>query len=174
MGRNMCRRAYTLNAVSVLVTVVLLPSCQDSRRVKAALPARPPVVTVTMDEYHYDYERGIPAGRVVFRFVNTGLLKHRPSLLPLNEEIPPIDQQLRGENRAVVTPFAGVGTTEPGEVSTFAVDLIPGQRYALVCFADDPDGEPHRLQGMNSEFRAGEVIREEMSRAKQAPAKTFR
>jgi hypothetical protein len=39
-------------------------------------------------------------------------------------------------------------------VGAFAVDLEPGERYAFVCFARDPDDDQsHALQGMTSEFR---------------------
>jgi hypothetical protein len=101
-----------------------------------------------------EYDHAIPAGRVVFRFVNVGEEKHRPSLLPLPEDVPPIGEQLRGSERRAAVPFAGIREVEPGESGTFAVDLSPGQRYALICFAIAPDGESHALKGMSSEFRA--------------------
>lgn len=159
-GGGLARIPGILRALSTVAMVMLLASCQDSRTVDAALPPGPPTVVVDMDEYHFQYDPAIPGGRVVFRFVNVGRLAHRPSLLPLSEEIAPIDEQVRGEKRAVVTPFVGVPPTEPGEAASFAVDLNPGQRYALVCFANGPDGEAHRLKGMTSEFRAGAVIGE--------------
>jgi hypothetical protein len=34
------------------------------------------------------------------------------------------------------------------------VDLVPGQRYALVCFARDAEDQSHALLGMATEFRA--------------------
>lgn len=131
----------------------LLGACQASSS-RPALPPGPTVVNVTLREYVFEYDPAIPSGRVVFRMVNAGRLQHRPDLLPLIEELPPIDQQVRGEARAVVTPFAGVAPRDAGEVGTFAVDLEPGQRYAFVCFARDPDdNQSHALQGMTSEFR---------------------
>lgn len=121
-----------------------------------ALPAAPPTVVVTMRDvggYRIDYNPVIPAGRVVFKVVNAGRLVHRLALLPLPEDFPPIDEQLHGSERQTLTPFAGVPDHLPGETATFAVDLAPAQRYALVCFAEDPDGGSHALMGMNSEFR---------------------
>jgi hypothetical protein len=143
-------------AVVVAASVVLATSCRaDSPKAGPPLPKGPPVVVVTMREYRYEYPPVVPAGRVVFRFVNAGQSSHRPSLLPLPEDVPPIDVQLRGSERRVATPFAGVPTRKPGTQGTFAVDLVPGRRYALICFAKDADGQSHSLKGMSSEFRAG-------------------
>ena len=139
--------------VQVAAAIVLAGACSASSSDSSLAPA-PPVVTVTLQEYRLDYDPEIPSGRVVFRLVNAGRIDHRPSLVPLTDDIPPIDQQVRGEQRAVISPFAGVPTREPGEVGMFAVDLEPGQRYAFVCFARDADdNESHALQGMTSEFR---------------------
>lgn len=138
-----------------LVAAMIAPSsCWASAAPEQPLPSAPPVVVVTMTEYRYDYDPVIPAGRVVFQFVNEGSEDHRPSLLPLPEDMPPIDEQLRGSERRAAVPFAGVATRDPGETGTFAVDLAAGQRYALICFAVAPDGESHALKGMASEFTA--------------------
>ena len=120
------------------------------------LPPSPPIVTVTMREHRFEHPTPVPSGRVVFRFVNVGRIVHQPDLLPLAEDLPPIDVQLRGDERTAVSPYAGVPDREPGDVGTFAVDLVAGRRYALICFAEDPDDEEsHALQGMATEFRAG-------------------
>ena len=121
-----------------------------------ALPGGPTVVTISLEEYRFDYSTPVAAGRVVFRFENEGKLVHQPDLLPLGEEVPPIDEQLRGDTRVAVAPFAGIPPRNPGETGAFAVDLVAGQRYAFVCFARDPDDdESHALKGMSTEFRAG-------------------
>lgn len=138
-----------------LLGSVSLTSCQaDKSEDKAPLPTASPVVVVTMSEYRFDYDPAIPSGRVVFRFVNEGQASHRPALLPLPEDLPPIDQQLRGSKRRGISPFAGVYDRRPGATGTFAVDLVAGRRYALICYAQDPNGSSHALKGMNSEFRA--------------------
>lgn len=134
-----------------------LASCQggDSGQAsRAPLPRPAPVVKITMREYRFDYDPDIPSGRVVFRLVNKGRVSHRPSLLPLPENVPPIDEQLRGSKRRGISAFAGVPDRRPGAIGTFAVDLVAGRRYALVCYARDRDGSVHALKGMNSEFRA--------------------
>lgn len=141
---------------AALVAIAALPavSCQGDARSDADLPPAPPVVVVTMREYDFDYAGTVPAGRVIFRLVNAGDVEHHPSLLPLPEDLPPIADQVRGSERRVLLPFAGVFIREPGESGTFAVDLVPGQRYAFLCYMEGPDGESHVEKGMYSEFRA--------------------
>ena len=138
---------------SLLAAAVLGGVACSSSQVPDGSGAGPPVVVVTMREYRYQHPQVIPSGRVVFRFVNDGVLEHQTDLMPLAEDFPPIDQQIRGGNRRVVTPFAGFLPRKPGEIGTFDVDLGAGRRYALVCFARAPDDESHALKGMTSEFR---------------------
>ncbi|MDP8927597.1 MAG: hypothetical protein M3O70_03220 [Actinomycetota bacterium] len=135
------------------VMLALLASACQPARTEPALPPGPPVVTVTLTEYRFEYDPNIPPGRVVFRFVNAGTVRHRPALIPLPESIPPIEEQLHGDQRVVTVPFAGIRGRDPGETGTFAVDLTADVRYALICFARDPNGESHALKGMASEFR---------------------
>lgn len=91
----------------------------------------------------------------MFRVVNSGNVEHSFTLLPLDEDIPSIEEQVRGDERRAVTPFARLPASRPGQERTVAVDLVPGHRYALICTLLDPDGEQHALKGMTSEFRAG-------------------
>jgi len=114
------------------------------------------VVVVTMRDiggHRLDYNPVIPGGRVVFKVVNAGSLPHRLALFPLPEDFPPIAEQLTGAERRPITPFAGVPDHLPGQTATFAVDLSPGRRYAMVDFGDDEDGVSLALKGMSSEFR---------------------
>jgi len=111
------------------------------------------VVTVVLREYRFKLDKAVPAGRVVFRLRNAGRLEHRPALLPLADDLPPLDQQLRGGQRAAIAPFAGTSTRPPGTTAAFAVDLAPGTRYGLICFIRDQDGVSHAVKGMNLEFR---------------------
>lgn len=120
------------------------------------LPDPPAVVLVTMSNYSLQYRRDVPAGRVVFRFVNSSPDVHHPTLLALPDDLPPFDAQLHGSERRVLTPFAGTDNLNAGETSTFAVDLVKGRRYGLASFAAGDDGVSDAFKGMNSEFRAGE------------------
>lgn len=119
----------------------------------APLPGSPPVAVVTTGEYRFQHDGVIPGGRVVFQVRNEGSLWHQLSILPLSDDLPPIDQQLKGSERSVIRPFAGVAPQPPGDGGSFAVDLERGQRYALVCFVRDPDNATHAVKGMSLEFR---------------------
>lgn len=94
----------------------------------------------------------VPVGRLVFRITNAGAAEHSVVLVSLPEDVPPIGEQLRSDDRRGVPTFAKVPARPPGSNDTFAVDLPPG-RYALVCFVTDPDGVSHAAKGMASEFR---------------------
>lgn len=141
--------------VAVLILTSTVGGCGRSGPARAfeARPA-PPVVGVTMQEYRFEHPPQIPSGRVIFEIRNSGREQHKLALLPLDEQLPPLDAQLRGSERRIITPFAGIPPRQPGRTGTFAVDLVPGQRYALVCFLSTPAGELHALKGMNAEFRA--------------------
>lgn len=108
-----------------------------------------------MQDYAFEFDAPQQAGRVVFELTNDGDELHDVNLLPLPEDTPPIDEQLHGDQRRQVRNFAEVQPLQPGETGTFAVDLEPGRRYALICFQTDDGDRPHALQGMNAEFRAG-------------------
>lgn len=135
---------------------LLLTTCEGSSSHHGApLPRGAPEVDVVMREYSFGYKRPVPAGRVVFRIQNRGTVVHYLTLVPLPEDMPPIDVQLHGPTRRNLPEFAGIRPHSPGTSGTFAVDLVRGQRYAMLCFVATPDGENHALKGMSSEFRAG-------------------
>lgn len=137
----------------LLAMTFVAGACTSSPDQAVALPPAPPVVTVDMDEFSFTYDPDIPAGRVVFRGHNVGEVVHNLVLLPLDEDLPPLDEQLRGEERRVATPFAALRPVPPGQAREFAVDLAPGQRYGIFCSVADGEGKSHALKGMNSEFR---------------------
>lgn len=145
------RRPTLARGAALAAVAVALGSCQSSSG--KALPAGPPVITVTMTEFDYKIDRPVPAGRVIFRMVNAGQQAHEPNLFPLSDDIPPIKQQVTGDRRIVATPSGGVKSRKPGTVGSFATDLEPGQRYAFVCFARTPQNQTHAQLGMAIEFR---------------------
>lgn len=99
------------------------------------------------------FEHGpVPRGRVVLEARNAGQFNHRLSVVPLPEDLPPLDEQLRGSERRFVDQLASTSERLPGQRGVVAVDLAPG-RYAFMCFVVDPDGVSHALKGMFSEFR---------------------
>ena len=129
-------------AVSVLVA-----GCRQGE----VFPGAVRTVDVTMDEYRFSLDPPGRRGRTVFRARNAGRLDHEMVLVVLPEGFPPIDEQLRSDNRRAVDTVASVPSRRPGRSGAFAVDLSPG-RYALLCFVADDDGEQHVRKGMSVEF----------------------
>lgn len=144
------RRWRTLATVGL----VALGACRGGGDMLGLLPAGPEVVEVEMQDYRFVYDRPLGSGRALFKVRNVGTVDHDLTLFPLTDDIPPIDEQLRGSERRAVTPQARVKSRPPGTSTTFAADLAPGVRYALVCFVRDGEGQPHFVRGMSSEFRA--------------------
>lgn len=140
------------SCLALSVVGLLCASCGSGSQ--APVVPGPAVVDVTMVDNSFQYDSRIPAGRVVFRVANGGQVAHRLTLVPLPSDVPPINEQLHGGVRVSITPFAGTPAMSPGTRDTFAVDLRPGQRYALLDFLKDPAAtESHALMGMSSEFK---------------------
>lgn len=121
------------------------------------LPAGPSEETVTIYDDELSYDEPVSAGRVVFRIFNAASEPHKLTILPLPEDMPPLAQQLRGSKRVALNAFAGVPPRQPGTWGTFAVNLQPNRRYALVCLMRDEEGESHARRGISAEFRTGGV-----------------
>lgn len=154
--RGSWRGARRPAVVSAALGLLVVAGVWQSLAAAPPWPPVPPVVEVVVTDERIAFDRPVPAGRVVFEVVNAGRAEHRLALLPLPEDVPPIDEQLRGQTRLAVPPYAGVPDRRPGQRGVFAADLVPGVRYALIDFSEGPGGRPHALQGLNAEFRAGE------------------
>ncbi len=150
---RLLRRLLVAVAALAAATSCQQPPEPDPDASQHPLPVPAPVVEVTMREYQFDFTPPAQAGHVVFRFTNAGQVIHRPAMVALPDEMPPIEEQLRGTERRLLDPLAGVYDRLPGGTGTFAIDLRQNQRYALVCFALDRDGSRHNVKGMAAEFR---------------------
>ena len=148
------RRAHWPRRMHVVALLALcafwLGSCTPKT---SSLPSAPASLTVTMREYRFDFNRPVPAGRVVLRVENSGTVQHQLALIKLDPDVPPLEQQLRGGSRRAAPNIALI-LRQPGASRTLALDLSAG-RYGMVCFLRAPDGEAHALKGMNAEFRVG-------------------
>lgn len=106
-----------------------------------------------MTEYRMELTGTPGRGRVVFEVTNNGRENHDMALMGLPEDFPSIEDQLQGETRRLLrTIVAKTNTFRPEKVDVLAVDLVPG-RYAVICFAQSPDGIAHSNKGMATEFR---------------------
>lgn len=106
-----------------------------------------------MREYKFVFKGSVRSGQTLFEIRNDGKLDHTFTLYLLPEDMPPIDQQLRGPVRRPVTSAAHVPLRKPGQSERFVYDLKPGQRYAMICFVIDPDGVNHASKGMSADLR---------------------
>ena len=112
-----------------------------------------------MTEYRFMFEPPTRLGRTVFSVVNAGTERHWFGMYRLPGDLPALDAQLHGEERRPLGPsMASMAVTEPGQRNLFAVELVPGVRYAFLCLLSAPDGESHALKGMNAEFRLPPVV----------------
>ncbi|HJT93709.1 MAG TPA: sialidase family protein [Mycobacterium sp.] len=151
--RALVRFGRPWRAASAASLVYALTSCTSTSQTSAPPVAKPHILDVVMREHRFEYDPEIPAGRVVFRVHNDGHLDHELVLFPVDEDFPPINIQLLGNERRPIYPIAGIPVQKPGDTGTFAVELTEGRRYAMACFVRDADGQ-HDQKGMNSEFRA--------------------
>lgn len=136
------------------LAAVLLTGGKDRPAVAGDL--RPQVVDVATTEYRFEYQPPARGGRTIFRVHNTGTESHGFEILVLPEDFPPIDEQIRGTVRRNAESLVDLGGARPGETDTVAVDLLPGQRYALLCLVRKADTrQTHAFLGHNSEFRTG-------------------
>lgn len=152
MYESKYRQRGVLSLLLIAATAIV-GSCRGEPQQGLPLPASPPIIEVTLRDYGIEYSPPVPAGRVVFHVYNAGTTEHQLNMVPLDEGFPPIQEQLSGSERRAVAPFAGVPALAPGSRSVFAVDVIPGTRYALLCLLPGPDGIPYGVKGMNTEFR---------------------
>ncbi len=154
-GRRRRRRLAAGGVLAVVAVAGLVVGTRPSTsaRAHAPLPRGPQTVAVSMSEYRFAFDPVVAPGRVVFEVRNAGREDHKIGVYPLPEDMPPIDAQLHGSENRIVTAVAKPPTRRSGQTQTFALDLVAGQRYALLCFLNTADDELHALKGMNGEFR---------------------
>lgn len=145
-------RRLSFRAALVAVALAAV-GCSSAQATRAPLPPPPQVVHVTIDDHHYAYGSPIHAGRTVFVGHNVGRASHTILLYMVGDDLPPVDVQIHGDKRYQVSGFAGT-RVEPGATNSFAVDLVPKQRYYMLDFDRDSDGKIFALDGLDSEFRA--------------------
>lgn len=139
---------------AAFVAAMAAAGCSSGPRLEAYRPPQPPVVLVSMTEYRVVHARPVPAGRVVFGVINRGFSPHRLSLVALAEDSPPADQQLGAGGLGDAVPVAQMPVLQPTQDSTFAAELEPGTRYALLSLHRTSDGRTDAERGMVAEFRA--------------------
>jgi len=146
-------RRLSFRAAAVVVAVAVAGAgCSSTQATRAPLPPPPQVVHVTIDDHHYAYDTTIHAGRTVFVGHNVGRATHTILLYAVGDDLPPVNVQIHGDKRHQVEGFAGT-RVKPGATNSFAVDLVPKQRYYMLDFDRDSDNKIFALDGLDSEFR---------------------
>lgn len=138
---------------AVMAAVLAASGCSAGQVARAPLPPPPQIVNVTVTDHRFAYNPAIRAGRVVFSGHNLGRTDHTMRVFPMGDDWPPIDVQLHGPVRRRLVPFGGT-RIKPGKTNSFAVDLVPGQRYAMLDLDQNSAHVPYALIGLDSEFRA--------------------
>lgn len=152
------RRSALRAVAAVTLGAALTTSGCSPGQTQQPLPPPVPTVEVRLAEYAIEYDRPIPPGRVVFRIHNAGDAVHRLALLPLPDDFPRVEEELANDTPRSVDPFARVPNLAPGETGVFAVDLVPGKRYAMVDYSKTSDGRMQAKLGVAAEFRTQEEV----------------
>jgi hypothetical protein len=117
-------------------------------------------VDVTLVEYAFVYDKSLASrGNIAFRTRNAGREEHELVLFRItsNRGLLEIVQD-EAEEPEDVEFIAGAGPWDPGVQSTVVLTRpLSNGRYGLACFIPAPDGVPHALKGMVSEFTVGAV-----------------
>jgi hypothetical protein len=123
----------------------------------AEIPSGTTAVELKALEYQFDFDASaVTSGDFAFDVENTGGEEHIVDLFSVPVDLD-IEQALRSEEE--VAGVESIGATppiEPGGTTTmvFTEPLAAG-RYAILCFVEAEDGEPHALKGMVADFQVG-------------------
>jgi hypothetical protein len=117
----------------------------------AALPRAD--LTITMVDYGFTFSVPLAAGSHMIRVRNTGTQPHMFMLLRLGPgktaaDVVTWDKTRQGPPPAV--PLGGIAEMASGHEAFVPLDVAPGH-YAVMCFADTPDGKSHLDMGMVKE-----------------------
>jgi hypothetical protein len=110
-------------------------------------------VEVTMLDFAFDLSQDtVPADALVaFTLPNEGQYPHEFAVVRLPEGLT-VEQVLADPALQEQVQFVGGAFAEPGEVGYFGLEGLEPGTYTAVCFVDVPEGIPHVMRGMVTEF----------------------
>lgn len=152
LNRNLGRGQKLLIAAAAS-GLLLVPACALETAGGTAITTHE--FRVDVADYTFHHVPTVPRGRVVLRAANHGSVDHSVVILSLPEDLPPLQDQLLGDERRAVALLGRILALVPGSEDSIALDLGPG-RYGIVCNMRYDDGSPHSVKGMNSEFTVAE------------------
>ena len=127
------------------------------------LPAGVKAVPMTLQEYAFGYDpAALSSGNFGFEVTNAGDEEHEVVVLGLGSEdslsdvVTAVVETDELPDSVELVHFGGIFL--PGIPGTVILpEPLDAGRYALVCFLGAPDGTPHAVLGMTSEFTVGGV-----------------
>ncbi len=114
-------------------------------------------VRVTMLDYAFEMSQtSVPADSLIsFELVNAGEYPHEFAVVRLPDGVT-VDQVLEDPALEEQIQFLGGAFAEPGETGHFGLQGLEPGTYTAVCFVDVPEGVPHVVRGMVTEFEVTE------------------
>jgi hypothetical protein len=136
------------------------PKIDGETPLSAPIPSGTTAVDLRLVEYAFLYDRNaLVGGNVSFRVANAGVEPHEVILVKINRPEPLLD--IVRSSPPDQGPPAGIESIgqsfyEPGQQTNLVLtQTLSAGRYGLLCFVSAPDGTPHALKGMISEFTVG-------------------
>ena len=118
------------------------------------IPDGTTAVDLTLTEYKFTFDEAtITSGNIAFNVSNIGGEQHVIDLAKISEDLD-IEEALQAEeDPGGIEPVGNIEPLDPGGETTmvFTEPLAPG-RYAMICWVEAADGEPHFAKGMWAEF----------------------
>lgn len=112
-------------------------------------------VDLVLDDYVFNFDKPLTAGRHTIRVTNPAAQDHEIQLIQLHAGKTLADMQRWVANMSGPPPgraVGGIASMKPGATNYFEVDLTPGE-YVAICFVPDKsDGKPHFTHGMARQF----------------------
>ena len=128
-----------------------------ANRNAAKLPA--PDVILTLNDYSFEFDKPLTAGKHTIRLENAAQQSHEAVLdqIAPGKTVHDVLKWLeKPQGPPPGKPLGGTTGFAQGEVNVITYDFAPGN-YGLICFVPDAkDGKPHFVHGMVKEFTVTE------------------
>jgi hypothetical protein len=150
-----------MRLMRIAATALVFTGCKTADKPATSDgPVLPAQVEIVASDYAFQAPATLPAGRTTFKFVNHGKVRHELNISRLKPgvSIDTLLQLVRADKtvRDVTEGPVGVLFASPGGQSSagLAVDLSPGETYAVICiFRDSAGAKAHYDLGMYSLIR---------------------
>jgi hypothetical protein len=126
-------------------------SAASAKAASDSANATPNVVTYNATNYKFTGPTEIPAGMTTFNLVNDGPGFHHLQIVRLDSGKTMADlneaMKKKGPPPSWIVMVGGPNAPNPKLTANATLDMTAGN-YALVCFVDMPEGQPHVMKGM--------------------------